>query len=64
MDSKLSKKLEEEVENICGLGCTHVNQIIDNAKKGDEIKELADFNGNEVEQIINELSKIMSVYDE
>jgi hypothetical protein len=64
MQHDLPKKLEEKIETLCEQGCTQVNQIIDDAKKGGEIEELEEFNGSEVELIIDELSKIMSVYDE
>ena len=64
MQHDLPKKLEEKIETLCEQGCTQVNQIIDDAKKGGEIEELEEFNGSEIELIIDELSKIMSVYDE
>ena len=64
MQSDLPKNLEAKIETLCKQGCTQVNQIIDNAKNGDKIEALAEFNGSEIEQIIDELSKIMSVYDE
>jgi len=64
MQHDLPKKLEEKIESLCEQGCSQVNQIIDDAKKGDKIEGLEEFNGSEIEQIIDELSKIMSVYDE
>jgi len=64
MHHNLPKKLEEKIESLCEQGCSQVNQILDDAKKGDEIEALEEFSGSEVEQIIDELSKIMSIYDE
>jgi len=64
MQHYLPKKIEEKIETLCEQGCTQVNQLIDDAKKGGNIEELSEFNGSEIEQIIDELNKIMSVYDE
>jgi hypothetical protein len=58
------KKIQAQIEELCGLGCTQVNQLIDDAKKGKEIDVLADFNQTEVSLIIEELTLIMSVYAE
>lgn len=58
------KKIAAQIEELCGLGCTQVNQLIDDAKKGKEIDALSDFNQTEVSLIIEELTLIMSVYDE
>ena len=64
MQADLSKKLEEKIETLCEQGCSQVNQILNDAKKGEKIEGLEGFNGTEIKQIIGELSKIMSVYDE
>ena len=62
MNPDLSKKAVHKIEAICGLGCTQVNQLLDDAGNGKEIKELAGFSHSEAKQIIDELGKIMSVY--
>ena len=56
--------IEETIESLCSLGCNHVNQLIADAKKGNEIDELSNFKATEISQIIDELSKIMAVYDD
>ncbi|MBE9568213.1 MAG: hypothetical protein IMF14_05920 [Proteobacteria bacterium] len=58
------KRIASQIEELCGLGCTQVNQLIDDAEKGKEIHVLSDFNQTEVSLIIKELTLIMSVYDE
>jgi len=63
MNPDLSRKAISKIETLCGLGCTQVNQLIDDAKNGKNIKELAEFNYSEANQIVDELSKIMSVYN-
>ena len=63
MNPDLSKKVVNKIESICGLGCTRVNQFLDKAGNGNEIEELEDFSHSEAKQIIDELGKIMSVYE-
>jgi len=63
MNPDLSKKAINKIEKLCGQGCTQVNQLIDDAKKGKNITELSEFNNSEANQIVDELSKIMSVYN-
>jgi hypothetical protein len=64
MSADHSKKVTDKIETLCRHGCTYVNQIIASARDGKSIEELSDFNPLEIEQIITELSNIMSVYDE
>jgi hypothetical protein len=63
MNSDHSDKVAHKIEDLCKQGCTHVNQILEKARNGNTIEELSDFGRSEIEQIINELGKIMSVYD-
>ena len=63
MNPNLSKKVINKIESICGMGCTQVNQFLENASNGNQIEELSDFSHSEVKQIVDELSKIMAVYD-
>ena len=64
MNPDLSPKAIEAIESLCQLGCTQVNQLIDDAKNGKDIKELAEFSHSEQDMIIDELDEIMSVYDD
>ena len=63
MNPDLSEKVSSKIESICGLGCTQVNQLLEKAGNGNEIKELSGFSHSEVKQIVNELGKIMAVYE-
>jgi hypothetical protein len=64
MHPDLSKKAREKIEALCELGCTQVNQLLEKAGNVEEIQELSDFSSSEKKLIIDELSEIMSVYDE
>lgn len=64
MNPDLSKKAIEKIESLCELGCTQVNQLLKKAEKGNDIEELSSFTKSETSMIIEELGKIMSVYDE
>ena len=64
MNPDLSQKAIDTIESLCQLGCTQVNQLIDDAKNGKDIKELSGFSHSEQDMIIDELGDIMSVYDE
>ena len=63
MNPDLSEKVSNKIESICGLGCTQVNQLLEKAGNGNELKELSSFSHSEVKQIVDELGKIMAVYD-
>ena len=63
MTTNLSKKVSSKIEALCAQGCTQVNQLLENAKNGKNIVELAEFNDSESKQIIDELTQIMSVYN-
>ncbi len=62
MNPSLSKKVSSKIEALCEQGCTQVNQLLEKAKNGKNINELAEFNDSESKQIIDELAQIMSVY--
>ncbi|MCK5394937.1 MAG: hypothetical protein KAJ32_03045 [Gammaproteobacteria bacterium] len=61
---ELSKKAINKIETLCEKGCSQVNDLLKNAKNGNKLEELSDFNGSEIDQIVDELSQIMSVYDD
>lgn len=64
MTPDLPEKIIHKIETICEQGCTHVNQLLDNANSGNAIDELSGYDQAEVKQVISELKKIMSVYDD
>ena len=64
MNPDLSKKALDRIEALCKQGCSDVNQLLEKAKNGNRIEELSDFNRSEIEQIIDELDQIMSIYDQ
>ena len=43
MKSKPSEQVINTIEALCGLGCTQVNQLIDDAKNGKTIEVLSEF---------------------
>ena len=61
---ELSKKAISKIEALCDQGCSQVNELLDKAENGSKLEELSDFSSNEISQIIDELSEIMSVYDD
>ncbi|MCG6937147.1 MAG: hypothetical protein LJE83_03105 [Gammaproteobacteria bacterium] len=62
MTQDLPEKIIHQIEAICTQGCTHVNQLLQSARNGTEIEELSAYSQSEINQIINELEQIMSVY--
>ena len=62
--SELSQKAINKIESLCEEGCTQINELLNKAGNGRELGELSDFNKDEISQIIDELSEIMSVYDD
>jgi len=63
MNPDLSKKVSSKIETLCEEGCSQVNQLLEKAKTGNELQELSDFSHSEINQIIDELDQIMSIYD-
>ena len=61
--SELSTKASNKIEALCEQGCSQINTLLQKAETGSQIDELSDFNNKEVNQIIDELSEIMSIYD-
>lgn len=62
MNPDLTEQSIHFIEEICGRGCTHVNDLLCKAKKGREIEELSAFSKPEIDIIISELTQIMSIY--
>ena len=63
VNPRLSKKVSSKIESLCAQGCAKVNQLLENAENGKIIVDLSEFNHSEIEQIIDELTQIMSVYN-
>lgn len=63
MNPDLSKKALKKIETLCGKGCADVNQLLERARNGTQIEELAEFSHAEIKQILDELEQIMSVYE-
>ncbi|MFV2005249.1 MAG: hypothetical protein ACC650_08570 [Gammaproteobacteria bacterium] len=64
MNPNLSKKVIHKIEKLCETGCSEIYQLLEKARNGNEIEELSGFNRTEINQIIDELDQIMSIYDE
>lgn len=63
MNPELTKKAIQQIESLCEQGCTEINQILEKAHNGEDVEQLSDFDKTEVQQIIDELDQIMSVYN-
>lgn len=63
MKPEHSKKVAKKIESVCGQGCSEVNELLKKAKNSHNIEELAEFSSTEIQQIIDALNEIMSVYD-
>ncbi len=64
MNTDLSQKVMDKIEAICTQGCTQVNQVIRQDAVSDENEEFSGFSESEKAQVLEELKKIMSVYDD
>lgn len=63
MKPEHSNKVSKKIESVCEQGCSEVNQLLKKAENGEKIEELSEFSNKEINQIIDELSDIMTVYD-
>lgn len=64
MNPDLSEKVVAKIEALCTLGCSQVNDILQQPMKNNDSEEWSDFTETEKTQILHELKNIMSVYDE
>ena len=55
--------IEDELDIICDLGCTRVNEIIAGADSGKAMPELAGLNAADSEEVLARLKDIMAVYE-
>ena len=56
-------RIEHCVDQVCGLGCTFVNHVIEDLRRGNERPEYAHLDPNERQLLLGELVSIMAVYD-
>jgi len=63
MPHQLPKHVSLKIEAICAQGCTEVNLLLKRAGQGKRIQTLSTFSDAEICQIIEELTEIMSVYE-
>ena len=54
--------IDDELDLICDLGCTRVNEIIADADSGKPVPELAGLNATDSEEVLNRLKDIMAIY--
>jgi hypothetical protein len=54
--------IEAELERICDLGCTRLNEIIARASSGKSVPELAGLNAADSEEVLDRLKSIMAIY--
>ena len=55
--------LEAELDRICDLGCTRVNEIIALASRGKPVPELACLNAADGTEVLDRLKSIMAIYE-
>ena len=57
------EKISKALEIICNQGCTVVNNVINAMENGNHPEETADFSAQEKDALLDELKKIMSIYN-
>ena len=57
------EELHDYLERIAARGCADVNQLIADIDNGAEVPEIAHLSKAQQQQVINELRKVMKVYD-
>lgn len=56
-------KVHKAVEDICHLGCTTVNEVIETLQQGEHVAEAEELDHQEREALLKELKTIMDVYE-
>ena len=64
MSTDLPQKVMDKIEAICTQGCSQVNQVLEQDAASKESEEFSGFTESEKTLVIEELKKIMSVYEE
>lgn len=54
--------IDAELERICDLGCTRVNEILAEASSGKPVQELAGLTAADSEEVLGRLKSIMAIY--
>jgi len=54
--------VDEELDHICDLGCTRVNQILSATDRGEAVPELAGLNAADSKEVLQRLHDIMAIY--
>ena len=57
------EKISKALETICNRGCTFVNEVIYAMESGNHPEEITDFSVQEKDALLDELKKIMSIYN-
>jgi hypothetical protein len=55
--------IDVELDRICDLGCTRVNEIIAGASSGKPVPELAGLNAADSKEVLDRLKSIMAIYE-
>ncbi|MGD2076215.1 MAG: hypothetical protein PVG38_15040 [Gammaproteobacteria bacterium] len=55
--------IDTELERICELGCTRVNEILAEAGSGQPVPELVGLSAADSREVLDRLQSIMAVYD-
>jgi hypothetical protein len=55
--------IDAELDRICDLGCTRVNEIIAGASSGKPVPELAGLNAADSAEVLERLKSIMAIYE-
>lgn len=61
-NATLAPHVQSKIESLCAQGCNRVNDLLQRAQQNAALEELSSFNPLEKQQIITELTDIMSVY--
>jgi hypothetical protein len=64
MSNDIPQHLLTIIETLCEKGCQSVNETIITLSKGGDVKETAALTEQERKQVLHELQKIMSVYEQ
>ena len=61
-DQTHTASIDDELERICELGCTRLNDLIARAGSGKSVPELAGLNAADSDEVLDRLKSIMAVY--
>jgi hypothetical protein len=62
MKARLTAHLQTIIDSICGQGCQHVRQLIQQLQQGKLDEKTKSLNAQERKLVLAELQSIMSVY--